>query len=257
MTSGSLPPIWGVILMSLLEVKDLHTYYGPVHALHGASLQVEEGELVVVLGANGAGKTTLLRSLSGILRAFGGSIRFRGEEIAGADTGRIVRLGLSQVYEGREIFAPLSVRENLQLGAFVRRGRQERAEVQKDLARMLELFPILRERIDLPGGLLSGGQQQMLAMARALMSRPKLLLLDEPSMGLAPIVVREIFSIIADLRRSGTTILLVEQNSDQALRIADRAYILQSGSVVLEDTAANLMGNPTVAEAYLGGIHVA
>lgn len=242
--------------MSLLEVRDLHTYYGPIQALHGASLRVEEGELVVVLGANGAGKTTLLRSLSGILRVAGGSIRFSGEEIAGSDSGRIVRLGLSQVFEGREIFAPLTVRENLQMGAFVRRGRHKRNQVQSDMARMLELFPILRERLDLPGGLLSGGQQQMLAIARALMSRPKLLLLDEPSMGLAPMLVREIFRIIADLRRSGTTILLVEQNSDQSLRIADRAYILQSGSVVMEDTAANLIGNPMVAEAYLGGIHV-
>lgn len=239
--------------MALLEVNGIHTYYGRVHALKDVSLQISEGELVVVLGANGAGKTTLLRSISGILRPGKGTIVFQDEDITKAGTGHIVRLGLSQVYEGREIFTNLTVRENLELGAFVRRGRKVRLEGANEFARMLEIFPIFGERLNFPAGLLSGGQQQMLAIARALMSRPKMLLLDEPSMGLAPLMVREIFKIITELRRTGTTIVLVEQNSDQALHIADRAYVMQSGTVVMQDAASVLVNNPTVGEMYLGG----
>ncbi len=238
--------------MAFLEVNGIHTYYGRVHALKDVSLQISEGELVVVLGANGAGKTTLLRSISGILRPSKGSIIFQGENITKANTARIVHLGLSQVYEGREIFTNLTVRENLELGAFVRRGRKVRLEIANDISRMLELFPILKERLNVSASLLSGGQQQMLAIARALMSRPQMLLFDEPSMGLAPLIVREIFKILTELRSTGTTILLVEQNSDQALRIADRAYVMQSGMVVMHDSAAVLVNNVTVTEMYLG-----
>ncbi|MCC7047840.1 MAG: ABC transporter ATP-binding protein [Alphaproteobacteria bacterium] len=233
---------------ALLEVADLGAQYGRVVALHDATLTVAAGELVALVGGNGAGKTTLLRTISGVRPASAGTIRFDGRDITRQAPARRVGLGIVQVPEGRQVFAPLSVEDNLRLGAYAR-GRERSAE---GLARAYRMFPALRQKRDLPAGSLSGGQQQMLAIARGLMAEPRLLLLDEPSMGLAPLLIAEIFAAIADLKRAGTTILLVEQNAAQALKIADRAYVLETGRVVLEGSGAELARNERVKAAYLG-----
>ncbi len=232
----------------MLEVRALSASYGPVRALDNIDLTVAAGELVALVGANGAGKTTLLRTLSGLLPAGGGSVTFDGEAITNASPERRVRLGITQVPEGRQVFTALSIEDNLRLGAYTRR----REEAQDALARVYALFPVLRERGDALAGDLSGGQQQMLAIGRALMARPRLLLLDEPSMGLAPQVVDEIFDVILGLRRSGTTVLLVEQNAPMALSIADRAYVIESGRLVMEGTGAALLQNDQIQRVYLG-----
>lgn len=236
--------------MALLELQDIHTYYGNIHALRGISLQVNEGEIVTLIGSNGAGKSTTLRTISGLLSPRRGQVMFNNRRIDTAAAHDIVKLGLSQSPEGRRIFPRLTVLENLEMGAYTRNNG---GEFTSDLDRVFELFPRLRERVWQKGGTLSGGEQQMLAMGRALMSRPKVLLLDEPSMGLAPILVDQIFSIVQDINRQGTTILLVEQNALKALAIAHTGYVLQSGQIVLHDTAANLQRNETVQKAYLGG----
>ena len=231
---------------SLLEVSDLHAGYGPIEVLKGVSLFVNDGEIVTVLGANGAGKTTLLMTICGILSCRCGRISFAGDPIQNQTADAIVRCGIIQVPEGRLIFPQLTVRENLEMGAF------QQAD-GADLDQAYSLFPILAERQNQPGGTLSGGEQQMLAIARALMARPRLLLLDEPSLGLAPILVGRIFDIIRAINQRGTTILLVEQNANMALQIAHRGYVLQTGQIVLHDTAANLMHNEQVRKSYLGG----
>jgi len=233
--------------MSLLEVRDVVTAYGSIEALHGPSFHVEEGEIVALLGANGAGKTTALRTISGLLRPRSGEVRFAGERIDALPAHEIVRLGLTQVPEGRWIFTLMTVEENLRLGAYVERGMPRAA-----LDRVFELFPRLAERRTQLAGTLSGGEQQMLAMARALMTKPRLLLLDEPSMGLAPVLVHLIFQKIAEINREGTTVLLVEQNANAALRLAHRAYVLENGRVALEGPAADLARNEAVRRAYLG-----
>ena len=233
---------------SLLQLEDLHAGYGSVAVLKGIALQVKEGEIVTVLGANGAGKSTTLMTICGAIPARQGAITFAGEPITGLPAHEIVRRGISQVPEGRRIFPRLTVRDNLELGAF-----QRQDDIAADLERVLELFPILRERAGQLGGTLSGGEQQMLAIARALMARPKLLLLDEPSLGLAPLMVAKIFEVIQAINRSGTTILLVEQNANRALHIAQRGYVLETGRIVLEDTAPNLIHNADVKRSYLGG----
>lgn len=232
----------------LLEINDVSSHYGRILALKGIDLKVAEGELVALVGANGAGKTTLLRCLSGVQPLSGGAIRFDGADITRLSAERRVGAGIAQVPEGRQVFGPLSVEDNLRLGAFRRRG----ADVAADLERMYALFPILRDKRLLPAGTLSGGQQQMLAIARALMSHPRLLLLDEPSMGLAPLLVAEIFRAVQDLKRQGTTIFLVEQNATAALAIADRGYVLETGAVVMEGTGAALLADDRVKAAYLG-----
>ncbi len=234
----------------LLAVKALDVYYGAVQALHGVAIEVAAGEVVTLIGANGAGKTTLLRTISGLLAARRGSIRFAGEEIMRLPAHRIVARGISQVPEGRIVFANLSVRDNLEMGAYLRR---DRAGIRDDLERMFALFPRLKERERQRAGTLSGGEQQMLAIARGLMSRPRLLLMDEPSLGLAPILVREIFRTVAEISSQGVTILLVEQNAHMALGIADRGYVMETGSIVLSDTRDNLLRNEEVKSAYLGG----
>lgn len=232
----------------LLEINDVSSHYGRILALKGIDLKVAEGELVALVGANGAGKTTLLRCLSGVQPLSGGAIRFDGADITRLAAERRVGAGIAQVPEGRQVFGPLSVEDNLRLGAFRRRG----PDVAADLERMYALFPILRDKRLLPAGTLSGGQQQMLAIARALMSHPRLLLLDEPSMGLAPLLVAEIFRAVQDLKRQGTTIFLVEQNATAALAIADRGYVLETGAVVMEGTGAALLADDRVKAAYLG-----
>ncbi len=234
----------------LLQVDNLHVYYGAIHALQGISFQVDKGEIVTLIGANGAGKSTTLKSICGLLRAQEGSVRFRDQEITRMPAHKIVPLGISQVPEGRRIFAPLTVRENLEMGAFTRSDPKEIAE---SLERVFASFPRLKERLNQAGGTLSGGEQQMLAMGRGLMSRPELLLLDEPSMGLSPILVEEIFRIIEEINRQGTSILLVEQNAHMALSVASRGYVLETGRIVLEGTAAELRENAQVRAAYLGG----
>jgi branched-chain amino acid transport system ATP-binding protein len=233
----------------LLEVENLNVYYGAIHALQGISFNVEEGEIVTLIGANGAGKSTTLRTISGLLRPREGSIRFRGEDITKVPAEQIVYKGISQVPEGRKIFAPLTVRENLEMGAFT---RSDKAEIEQSMRRVFASFPRLEERLGQLGGTLSGGEQQMLAVGRGLMPRPTLLLLDEPSMGLAPILVEEIFRIIQEINEQGTTILLVEQNAHMALSIANRGYVLETGTIVLSGTARELRENPQVKEAYLG-----
>ncbi len=233
----------------LLELTDVRAGYGPIEAIKGVSLRVGRGEIVTLIGANGAGKTTLLMTCSGIIRASAGDIRFQGHSIARTPAHEIVRLGLAQVPEGRRIFPRLSVLENLRLGAFT---RTRSAEIASDLERSFSLFPILAERRHQAGGTLSGGEQQMLAIARALMSRPALLLMDEPSMGVAPLLVQRIFSAIAQLNRDGLAILLVEQNARLALGAARRAYVMETGSIVLDGPAADLMDNEQVKAAYLG-----
>jgi branched-chain amino acid transport system ATP-binding protein len=233
----------------LLSVENLNAYYGAIHALQGISFHVEEGEIVTLIGANGAGKSTTLRTISGLLHPRTGSIRFKGEDITTVSAERIVELGISQVPEGRKIFAPLSVRENLMMGAYTRKDQQA---IQKSLARVFASFPRLEERITQLGGTLSGGEQQMLATARGLMSGPTLLLMDEPSMGLSPILVEEIFKIIREINQQGTSILLVEQNALMALTVASRAYVLETGRIVLSGSAREIAENPQVKEAYLG-----
>ncbi|MBR2518641.1 MAG: ABC transporter ATP-binding protein [Selenomonadaceae bacterium] len=234
----------------MLEVKDINVYYGAIHAIKGISLSVEEGEIVTLIGANGAGKSTTLRTISGLLKPKTGAINFLGKNIAGMPAHKIVREGISQVPEGRRIFAEMTVLENLELGAFT---RNDKDEIKKDLEMVFGRFPRLKERITQLAGTLSGGEQQMLAMGRALMSRPKLLLLDEPSMGLAPLLIREIFSIIVDINKTGTTVLLVEQNANMALSIANRAYVLETGRITLSGDAKELAASEDVRKAYLGG----
>ncbi len=234
----------------MLTLDDLKVSYGAIAALRGVSLGVETGELVALIGSNGAGKTTTLRTISGLLRPEAGHVRFQGEDLSSQPPHRIVGMGISHVPEGRQIFGTLSVRQNLQLGAV---ARQDRSGSDDDLGRVFDLFPVLKERLRQSGGTLSGGEQQMLAIGRALMARPRLLLLDEPSLGLAPLLVERIFEAISQLKAEGTTILLVEQNARQALRIADRAYVLETGLVAMSGTAAELAANPDVERAYLGG----
>ena len=234
----------------ILEVKDLHVFYGAIHALHGISFHVEEGEIVTLSGANGAGKSTTLNTICGLLRPRQGQIFFKGQDITKIPTDQIVKLGISQVPEGRKIFAPLTVKENLEMGAFTRNDKQG---IQQSMERVFASFPRLQERLSQLGGTLSGGEQQMLAVGRGLMSNPQLLLLDEPSMGLAPILVEEIFQIIREINEQGVSILLVEQNANMALQVAHRGYVLETGRIVLEGTAKELRANPQVKAAYLGG----
>ena len=235
--------------MALLEVTDIEASYGPVQALRGVSLKVEEGTIVALLGANGAGKTTVLKTISGIVDPRKGDVKLAGKSLKGIEPDRIVALGMSHVPEGREIFRTRTVQENLILGAY---QRNDKDGVAADMERMYGYFPILRERINQRAGALSGGQQQMLAIARALMARPKLMLLDEPSLGLSPLLVKEIFAIIRRLREEGVTILLVEQNAHMALEVADYGYIMEVGRMAMQDTAVALRDNPTVQEFYLG-----
>jgi branched-chain amino acid transport system ATP-binding protein len=235
--------------MALLELKNIHTYYGSIHALRGVTMHVDEGEIVTLIGSNGAGKSTTLRTISGLLRPREGEIQFRGKRIDGVPPHQIVERGVCQSPEGRRVFARMTVHENLEMGAFSRREKVPTA----DYDRVYELFPRLRERTSQRAGTLSGGEQQMLAIGRALMSSPRLLLLDEPSMGLAPILVEQIFEIVKTINQAGTTVLLVEQNALMALGIAHRGYILQTGEIVLTDQAAALVNNAGVRRAYLGG----
>ncbi len=234
----------------LLEVKDLNVYYGAIHALQGISFHVDEGEIVTLIGANGAGKSTTLLTVSGLLRARTGNMRFRDKDLTLAQAQDIVRLGVVQVPEGRKIFGTLTVMENLEMGAYTRANK---AEIQASLERVFRSLPRLKERLKQLGGTLSGGEQQMLAIGRALMSKPSLLLMDEPSMGLSPVLVEEVFNIIQDINAQGTSILLVEQNAQMALSVANRAYVLETGRVALEGAAQDVLQNPQVVEAYLGG----
>ena len=236
--------------MAYLEVEDIHTYYGNIQALKGVTIQVEEGECVTLIGSNGAGKSTTLRSISGLTPPRTGSIRLAGEEISLLPPQEIVRLGICQSPEGRKCFQRMTVRENLELGAFLRR---DSASIRTDLERVFELFPRLKERETQKAGTMSGGEQQMLAIGRALMASPRLLLLDEPSMGLAPILVERIYETIAEINEQGTTILLVEQNANYALEVSKRGYVLETGTVALTDESAKLRENPEVQQAYLGG----
>ena len=231
----------------MLRIADLHVYYGAIHALKGLSLEVKEGEIVTLIGANGAGKSTTLRTISGLIAPKSGTVAFEGRNIAGTGAHEIVRLGLSQVPEGRRIFAEMTVLENLELGAFI---RSDKDGIADDMEMVFERFPRLKERRTQQAGTLSGGEQQR---SRALMSRPRLLLLDEPSMGLAPLLIKEIFSIIVDINRAGTTILLVEQNANMALSIANRAYVLETGRITLSGDAKELAASEDVRKAYLGG----
>ena len=235
--------------MALLEVKNVHSYYGNIHALKGISLSVERGEIVTLIGANGAGKSTTLKTISGIVRPRQGSIYLAGDDLARYPAHDIVSKGLSQVPEGRGIFARLTVMENLELGAYIRNDGQR---IVGDIERVFSLFPRLKERRKQVAGTLSGGEQQMLAMGRAMMARPKVLLLDEPSMGLAPILVEGIFETIQNINKEGTTILLVEQNALMALQVANRGYVIQTGEIVLQDDARALQNNEMVQKAYLG-----
>jgi branched-chain amino acid transport system ATP-binding protein len=235
--------------MALLELSDVHTYYGNIHALKGISLTVDKGEIVTLIGANGAGKSTTLRTISGITPPRQGQVTLEGQRIDQTPAHKIVNMGVLQSPEGRRIFPRLTVRENLEMGAFT---RTDKDEIAADMEKVFVLFPRLKERVNQYGGTLSGGEQQMLAIARALMGRPKVLLLDEPSMGLAPVLVEQIFSIIKDINSEGTTILLVEQNALMALGIAHRGYVLQTGQIVLSDSAQGLSENETVQKAYLG-----
>jgi branched-chain amino acid transport system ATP-binding protein len=236
--------------MALLELTDVHTYYGAIHALRGVSISVDEGEIVTLIGSNGAGKSTTLRTISGLLKPREGTITLAGKRIDQLRPHQIVELGVCQSPEGRRVFARMSVHENLEMGAFSRRDGA--AKIADDAERVYTLFPRLRERTSQKAGTLSGGEQQMLAIGRALMSAPKLLLLDEPSMGLAPILVEQIFDIIQTINKQGTTVLLVEQNALMALAIANRGYILQTGEIVLTEDAASLRKNEAVRKAYLG-----
>jgi branched-chain amino acid transport system ATP-binding protein len=236
--------------MAMLEVSDIRTFYGNIEALKGVSLVVEEGEIVTLIGSNGAGKSTTLRSISGLSPPREGSIRFEGSEIGETAPQEIVQMGISQSPEGRKCFQRMTVRENLELGAYLRR---DTAQIQQDLARVFDLFPRLEERERQKAGTMSGGEQQMLAIGRALMAQPRLLLLDEPSMGIAPVLVERIYETIEEINRQGTTILLVEQNANFALGVSKRAYVLETGKVALTDDSAALRDNPDVQKAYLGG----
>nr|WP_234985300.1 ABC transporter ATP-binding protein [Oceanospirillum multiglobuliferum] len=233
----------------MLEIKDLTSHYGRIQALHGISIEIKEGELVALVGANGAGKSTLLRTISGIQPMSGGSINFNGQDLAVVSADKRVFAGISQVPEGRQVFGPMSVEDNIRLGAY---SRKDSAEIAADMEKMYDLFPILRQKCKQAAGTLSGGQQQMLAMARALMVRPKLLLLDEPSMGLAPLLIEEIFNVVKRLKKEGMTIFLVEQNAAQALSLADRGYVLETGHVVLSGPGKVLLNDDKVKAAYLG-----
>ena len=233
----------------MLSVKDLEVYYGSIHAIKKVSFEVREGEIVTLIGANGAGKTTTLHAISGLVKAKSGELDFCGSNLRSMEAHRIIRLGLAQVPEGRRIFASMTVQENLEMGAYIRR---DSANIQKDFDRIFERLPRLKERRRQIAGTLSGGEQQMLAIGRALMSNPKMLLLDEPSMGLSPLRVNEIFSIIRDVNQSGVTVLLVEQNAKQALEIANRAYVLETGTISMSGTASDLAADPKVRAAYLG-----
>ncbi|HJW89678.1 MAG TPA: ABC transporter ATP-binding protein [Anaerolineales bacterium] len=235
--------------MALLELNDVHTYYGIIHALKGISLTVDTGEIVTLIGANGAGKTTTLRTICGLLKPRQGSITINGEDLSKYKAHEIAYKGVAMVPEGRGIFSRMSVTENLEMGAY---SRKDKVRIQQDLEKVFTLFPRLKERQNQVAGTLSGGEQQMLATARALMARPSLILMDEPSMGLSPILVESIFETIQDINKEGTTVLLVEQNAQMALSIANRGYVLQTGQIVLQDTAANLQQNEMVRKAYLG-----
>ena len=232
----------------MLKIEDIHVYYGAIHAIKGVSFEVGEGEIVALIGANGAGKSTILKTVSGLMHPRSGSITFCGQDIAHVDAYKLLRTGLAHVPEGRRIFLQMSVQENLEMGAYI-----NKVVSQQDLEMVFNYFPRLKERRKQIAGTLSGGEQQMLAMSRALMIHPKLLMLDEPSMGLAPILVDQVFSIIKELHESGTTILLVEQNASKALEIADRAYVLETGSITLSGTGAELAQSDEVRKAYLGG----
>ena len=235
--------------MSMLEVKDLEVYYGVIQAIKGISFHVEEGEVIALIGANGAGKTTTLQTITGMLNAQAGSIRFEGTELTKIPGHKIVSMGMAHVPEGRRVFAQLSVLENLKLGAYT---RKDKTEIEESLKRVYKSFPRLEERKNQLAGTLSGGEQQMLAMGRALMSKPKIILMDEPSMGLSPIFVNEIFDIIQAVSESGTTVLLVEQNAKKALSIADRAYVLETGKITMSGNAKDLLEDEAVKKAYLG-----
>ena len=235
--------------MPMLEVQDIHTYYGNIHALKGVSITVEEGEIVTLIGANGAGKSTTLWTIAGLLKPRQGKVSLEGEDLTNYKAHEIVYKGVALVPEGRRVFAKLTVAENLDMGAY---HRSDRAGIAEDLERVFSLFPRLEERRNQVAGTLSGGEQQMLATARAMMARPRLLLLDEPSMGLAPVLVESVFETIQEINRDGTTILLVEQNAHMALLVANRGYVLQTGEIVLSDTADGLRQNPMVQKAYLG-----
>jgi len=234
----------------LLEVKDLNVYYGAIHALQGISFNVDQGEIVTLIGANGAGKSTTLKTVSGLLRPRSGEVRLYDQSITTLPAQAIVKRGVVHVPEGRKIFAPLTVQENLEMGAY---SRKDAAEIQQSMDRVFKSFPRLKERLGQYGGTLSGGEQQMLAIGRGMMARPSVLLLDEPSMGLAPILVEEIFAIIKEINSQGVSILLVEQNALMALSVANRGYVLETGRIVLADTAERLLNNPQVQKAYLGG----
>ncbi|HEX6541663.1 MAG TPA: ABC transporter ATP-binding protein [Ktedonobacterales bacterium] len=234
----------------MLELQDVDTFYGPSQVLNDVSLQVNEGEIVCLLGANAAGKTTTMKTIFGIVRPRRGAVTFEGQQISGTSTDNIISKGLALVPEGRRVFSRMSVRENLEMGAYMRRNR---AELQEDIERIYTIFPRLKERDKQLSGTMSGGEQQMLAIGRALMSRPRLMCMDEPSMGLSPILVQTVFNTIQEIRKSGVTIFLVEQNAFMALNVADRGYVLQQGRVVLSDTAKNLLNNDLVRRAYLGG----
>jgi branched-chain amino acid transport system ATP-binding protein len=235
--------------MATLELENVHTFYGNIHALQGISIDVQDGEIVTLIGANGAGKSTTLRTISGILQPREGEVRLNGRRINGMPAHEIVEHGICQVPEGRRIFSRMTVRENLEMGAF---SRKDKSAIKGDMERIFELFPRLLERVGQKGGTLSGGEQQMLAIGRALMARPKILLLDEPSMGLAPILVETIFKTIAEINQQGVTVLLVEQNAVMALQIAHRGYVLETGTIVLADTAESLRSDETVQRTYLG-----
>jgi branched-chain amino acid transport system ATP-binding protein len=235
--------------MALLELDNIDTYYGRVHALHGISLHIDEGEIVTLIGSNGAGKTTTLRTISGLTPASKGQVRMRGKDITRLPPDEVVRLGIGHVPEGRRIFGRLTVRDNLFLGAYT---RNDRDGIRRDQEHVFKLFPRVKERLDQIGGTLSGGEQQMLAIARGLMSRPRVLLLDEPSLGLAPILVDQIFDIIRDINQEGTTILLIEQNAAKALAVANRGYVLETGRIVMEGPTSTLLKSPDVQKAYLG-----
>ncbi|MCM3694068.1 ABC transporter ATP-binding protein [Neobacillus niacini] len=234
----------------MLKIEDINVYYGVIHALKGVSLEINQGEIVTLIGANGAGKSTLLKTISGLLKPKNGNILFEGQSISGKVAQSIVKQGLSHVPEGRRVFANMSVEENLELGAYLRKDKQG---IKDDFEKVYKLFPRLLERRKQLSGTLSGGEQQMLAMGRALMARPKLLLLDEPSMGLAPLLVKTIFQIIEEINKSGTTILLVEQNANMALSIADRAYVIETGKIVISGSSEELNQSDQIRMAYLGG----
>ncbi|MCB2298851.1 ABC transporter ATP-binding protein [Clostridium tagluense] len=233
----------------MLELIDVNIYYGAIHALKGISLKVLEGEIVTLIGANGAGKTTALKTISGVLRPKSGKVLFKGNEIQKINAEKLVGLGMSHVPEGRRVFMNMSIMENLEMGAY---SRKDKSEIKKDYEKIFQTFPRLLERKNQMAGTLSGGEQQMLAIGRALMARPKLLLLDEPSMGLAPLMVKQIFSIIKDINEKGTTILLIEQNATMALKIADRAYVIQNGCIQMTGNAKELLNNDSIKTAYLG-----